>query len=132
VAQELNGLENAVIEMLLRGDDPVLKTLSMQLRASHVTSRRYTGAGFFTNFTVPDDVAQVPGKDSFAFGDVIAEIASLQHGAGFLLFVKGGKLSILEGFSYDEPWPAHTEDFTLQCSTGDVRDFAALAREWTP
>jgi len=42
-----------------------------------------------------------------------AEFPGLQHGAGFLLFFRGGVVSFLEGYTYDESWPASTDEFTL-------------------
>ena len=35
------------------------------------------------------------------------------HGAGFLLFIRGGVISMLEGYTDDESWPASTDEFTL-------------------
>jgi hypothetical protein len=129
---QLTELEGAVIELLLRGDDPVLLTLATQMAKCDVASRESTGVGFFTYFSVPDDTPRVPGKESFAFGDVVANMNGLENGAGFLLFVKNGRIAFLEGFSYDEPWPANIDGFSLRYATGEHRDFAALAREWSP
>jgi hypothetical protein len=44
---------------------------------------------------------------------VNATIDGLAHGAGFVLFVRGGRIETLEGFSYDEPWPPRVERFLL-------------------
>jgi hypothetical protein len=46
-------------------------------------------------------------------GGIEADILGLQHGAGFLLFVRDGVVSFLEGFSYDEPWPAEVKEFRV-------------------
>jgi hypothetical protein len=46
-------------------------------------------------------------------GDVGAEIAGLQLGAGFLLFIRDGVVSFLEGFTYDESWPERTDEFRI-------------------
>jgi hypothetical protein len=35
------------------------------------------------------------------------------HGAGFLLYVDGGLLSMLEGYSYEEPWPDEIREFSV-------------------
>lgn len=130
MTERINEFESAVLDMLLRGDEPVLTALAAQLRECTVESRRYTGAGFFTDFVVPDYIPRVPGKDSFAFGDVVAEIAGLENGAGFLLFVKNGRIAFLEGFSYDEPWPPTIANFKLRYSTGAERDLVELSRQW--
>jgi hypothetical protein len=46
-------------------------------------------------------------------GDIGADIPGLAHGAGFVLFVRGGVISMLEGFSYDEKWPESISEFKL-------------------
>ena len=137
----LNNLESAVLEMLLRGDQPVLEALRVQLQKSTVASRQNTGAGFFADFLIPDDAPRAPGKENFVLGDVSAEIDDLEHGAGFLLFIRNGKLDFLEGYSFDEPWPAEVGKFKLQYLvvgtiktqyvTRNERDFSALSREWS-
>jgi predicted transcriptional regulator len=37
---------------------------------------------------------------------VYAEVSGLNHGAGFLLFVKDGTLDVLECFIHEDSWPA--------------------------
>ena len=63
------------------------------------------------------------------FGDVIAEIPGLSGGAGFLLYIENGILDVLEGYSYDEPWPTSTEGFTLRFLKGEERDMESFIRE---
>jgi hypothetical protein len=46
-------------------------------------------------------------------GDVGAEFPALKHGAGFVLFVRGGVITMLEGYTYDEAWPERTDEFRL-------------------
>ena len=58
-------------------------------------------------------------------GDVYAEIPGLEHGAGFVLYIKDGYLDMLEGYSYDEPWPSSVEGFALHYSSGE-RDVRSL------
>jgi len=102
---DLNELERAILELTLAGDDPVLRILRDQLSAATITSREMTGAGFYTGFAVPDQIERVPRKN-FDIGDVCAEINGLAHGAGFVLFVRNGMVSWLEGFTYgEEGWP---------------------------
>ena len=111
----LNRLERAVLEKLLAGDASVLGTLRQQLCAASVAKRELTGVGFFCTLVVPSAepaVAEITGQGPF--GDVEADIEGLQHGAGFLLWLKDGRLSMLEGFSYDEPWPSEVDRFELK------------------
>jgi hypothetical protein len=111
--EELNSLQKAVLVNLLAGDHPVLAALRAQAERAQLVSRRYTGVGFFCDFTVPLDVPPVKDHLNFELGDVYGEIAGLQHGAGFVLFVRSGYLNLLEGFSYDESWPEMPGEFKL-------------------
>ena|SRR5579875_4153130 len=121
-------LEEQVLQMLLAGDDPVLITLRCQLKLAKRRSREYTGVGFFTHFDVPKEAPQFSGNPSIKFGDVIAEMDGLQRGAGFLLFIQNGVLSMLEGYTYEEPWPQKVARFELRYTSGTARDLSALRK----
>ena len=110
--ENLTEFERAVLDKLLAGDHPVLAALQAQARAARLVSRKYTGAGFFLSFDVPLDVPILATKD-FHFGDVNAAVDGLQYGAGFVMFVRGGRLDALEGYSYAEPWPNEIRNFKL-------------------
>jgi len=51
---------------------------------------------------------------SFELSDVHGKIAGIQHGVGFVLFIREGKLGSLEGSTYADPWPAQVESFELK------------------
>ena len=114
-------LEKAVIDMLLEGNDEVLIVLRKQLDACKVRSRELTGVGFFTEFDVPDSMEVSLNVRSFKIGDVFAEIEGVEHGAGFILFVEDGTIAMLEGFTFDGPWPNEIGEFRLSY-TGKTRD----------
>jgi len=127
----LIALEQEVLTKLLRGDDLVLRTLLAQYSQCVVTNRELTGCGFFTNFSVISDEFRIRGKQDFSFGDVKAEIDGLEYGAGFVLFVQKGKLKMLEGFSYEEPWPIVIGDFRVEYLGGKDRDLSAVQESWS-
>jgi hypothetical protein len=116
-------LERAVVAMLLAGDGHTLKVLRDQFAVSRILKRDVTGVGFFTYFDVPADVPRVPAADSAQIDDVAATIEGLQHGAGFVLFLRNGALYMLEGYTFDEPWPSDLGAFSLRYSKlpGDLR-----------
>jgi len=126
---ELTGLEHAVLEKLLAGEHPLLAQLRKQLAKCRVTKRELTGHGFFADLDVGDVLPVTDTK--VIFGDVIAEIEGMQHGAGFVLFIEHGRLSMLEGYGYDDPWPKTISSYTLKYDTGDKhkRDWGALGKE---
>ena len=97
-------LELCVMDMLLKGDDPRLATLRQQFERSTLRERRLTGVGFYVDFAVADDAPHLESREPFHIGDVEAQIEGLEHGAGFVLFVKDGVIDCLEGYCYDEIW----------------------------
>lgn len=109
----LNEFEQAVLDKLLAGSHPVLVALRVQAERARLTSREYTGAGFFCSFEVPSDATLLTSQQDFEFGDVDAVVDGLEHGAGFIIFVRGGCLDNLEGYSYEEPWPEEIHTFKL-------------------
>jgi hypothetical protein len=123
---ELSEFERAALDKLLDGDDAVLSALREQLRTCCVRKREMTGCGFFTELDVDRALAGAPTNvEKLRVGDVEACVAGLEHGAGFVLFVRDGYLDMLEGYSFDEPWPDAITDFTLAYSGGS-RDVKAL------
>lgn len=108
----LSRFEKAVLDKLLAGDHPVLADLRIQAERGRVTSRDYTGVGFFCAFTIPPEL-RVSAIPDFHLGDVNGTVEGLQHGAGFVLFVRNGRLSMLEGYTYEERWPKDINDFDL-------------------
>ena len=112
---DLEPLEAAVLRLLLAGDHPVLAALRTQLPGLVVKTREHTGVGFFADFSVADTAlrASIP-SGKLRFGDVEATISGLRHGAGFVLFVDDGLLVMLEGYSYDEPWPEEIKEFSIR------------------
>ena len=127
---ELTTLERQVLEMLLRGQDEVLTILRQQARQLQVSSRDMTGVGFYTKFLVPSDVPRVTGSPTFKLGDVNGVADNVSHGLGFLLYVKDGALSMLEGYTYDDPWPddVHGLVLTYASKVGRKLDFQTSHR----
>jgi len=52
----------------------------------------------------------------------------MAHGAGFVLYIEHGRLSMLEGYGYDDPWPNTITRYTLQYRAGDNRDWDTLRK----
>ncbi|HVZ81420.1 MAG TPA: hypothetical protein VHE12_11595 [bacterium] len=111
----LTPLEQAVMDRLLAGEHPILTALRKQLENATISSRQFSGVGFFTYFRVPETVPHVPSPNGrLIFGDVNGEIKGVKHGAGFVLFLdQTGYLDMLEGYTYDDNWPEDTSDFKL-------------------
>ncbi|MGH6836362.1 MAG: hypothetical protein ACREC9_12640 [Methylocella sp.] len=128
----LTNLEKAVLEKLLNGKSETFQILCKQYLALQVVDREYTGVGFWTNFSTPAGTVKLSGSPSFWFGDVHAKIKGLEHGAGFELLVRDGYLRMLEGYSYEEPWPDDTNTFHLYYESGPERNEDAVIKSFTP
>ena len=131
-ALTLTPLEQEVLNELLLGDYPPLAELRQQVPVAWVVERELTGVGFFTTLAVPRDAARarLPRTDVRLTG-ADAEIEGLEHGAGFVLYITDGALDVLEGFSYDEPWPDHSDNFKVSQSRErkDIAELAGLASD---
>jgi len=105
----LTPLEREAMSMLLAGDDPDLHALSAQFNIATAIRREMTGVGFYVDFHVPD--CHRLGDRNFEIGDVSAEIDGLEYGASFIVFVRHGILSQLEGCSCVGSWPTDVQQF---------------------
>lgn len=101
----MDDLEHHALGFLLAGDHSALAVLREQAEAASVAERSFSGVGFFTRLHVPAEAPRLAHPGRFVLGDVYGDIASLEYGAGFLLFVSAGALDTLEGFSHEEVWP---------------------------
>jgi hypothetical protein len=122
---DLTNFEHDVMRMLLSGEDSVLAILREQSRALTVSERRMTGVGFHTHFDIAPTAPRCTEKQSFEIGDITAQIEGAEHGAGFVLFIRGGIMSSLEGYTYDEPWPEPINKYKLTY-VGRQRDLSKL------
>jgi hypothetical protein len=110
----LTPLEKAVLDAMLDKPGEPFETVRKQLAHAAIANREFSGVGFFTHFVVPPDAPVRRDLPSQEIGHVVAEFPSLQHGAGFVLFIRERVVSMLEGYTYDEPWPTNTEDFKVR------------------
>lgn len=101
----MNDLEKKVLNFILSEDNDEFSLLREQLSCCEVVRRERTGRGFFTYLEVDRERCQSMGSSNLQLGSVGAHIKGLEHGAGFLLFVEDGFLTMLEGYSYGESWP---------------------------
>lgn len=108
----LSPFERAVLDALLAGDEPEFLVLRSHAAAAKLSARQETGAGFILTFDVPLSEQALACPD-FHFGDVTATLEGLKNGAGFVVFIRDGRLAALEGYSYDEDWPEVMGGFTL-------------------
>ena len=126
-------LEQKVMDMLLAGDDPVLEELRNQFFDSKVEHRDFTGVGFFTGYQVREGIPPVLNAKNFEIDDVIASHETLKFPFGFILFIRNGYLSTLEGYTFgDDTWPENYINVILKYNTPDgKRDVQKLRAQWS-
>lgn len=102
-------LEVAALRAIFLETPELAPALERQLEASIVTERENSGGGFFTTIEVADDAPPVNSPSVLGY-DTQARIGGLEHGFGFVLFIQGGRLHMLEGFAWA---PENTHDLDL-------------------
>ena len=109
------------MKVLLDGDEPRLVVLRQQYAAATVKGREFSGVGFFTNFEVPSTAPKVSPPDFELGARTLLQLDGLKHGAGVVLFVRKGILDMLEGYTFDEPWPANPRLLAIERSDEEHR-----------
>ncbi len=109
------------MEALLAGDDPRIVGLRQQYAAATVKGREFSGVGFFTNFQVPSTAPRVSPPDFELGAHTLLQLDGLKHGAGVVLFVRKGVLDMLEGYTFDEPWPTNPRLLAIERSDEERR-----------
>lgn len=89
--------------MVLYGEDNKLEILREQYKESEIESIDFTGHGFFAYFKINDKCRKLE-RDT-EINDVIGFLNEEKIVVGFILFIREGKIQMLEGFSYDDNWP---------------------------
>ncbi|OGV53508.1 MAG: hypothetical protein A2017_15880 [Lentisphaerae bacterium GWF2_44_16] len=110
---KIEALEKAVIDLILQKEDTLLRK---QFANSRVLSREFTGTGFYTNYEVPDlSLCSSPQLNTVLPENACVEaIINGLTAMGFVLFIRDGKISFLEGYTYGEEMPENIEGFTLR------------------
>ena len=107
----LTPLEGDVMRAIMDAHPDHSDLILAQLEQATIASRRKTWLGFFLNFAVSPPTLFEPAD--FELNDVYGDIQGLEHGAGFLLFIRQGRLAFLEGHTHDEAWPAAVGDYEI-------------------
>lgn len=92
-------LELAALRAIFLETPELALDLERQLEGAIVTQRENSGGGFFTTITVADDAPIVNFPPVLGYATQ-ARIVGLEHGMGFILFFKSGRLHMLEGFAW--------------------------------
>ena len=123
--------EKKLMEMLLVGDNDVLTQLRKQYELATVTSREFSDVGFYTSFSLQNRHDLCIDDKTFQIGDVDGVINGIEGAVGFILFIKNGFISMLEGYTNAiDKWPKSNEEIILTYDSGDRRDIECLKKKW--
>jgi hypothetical protein len=104
--------ERAVIEHIIEKDAPKYKK---HLRYLSVDRRENTDVGVYVYFNYSDTSILCSDENRTAGQSLYAEIEGLQWGAGFMLYIDDGQITMLESFCHGaESWPAQIRKFKLK------------------
>ena len=92
-------LEETVLASIFSETPNLASALKRQMAAATVTKRENSGAGFFTTIAVPITVVKV--SSSVLGRETNARVQGLEHGMGFVLFLRDGRLATLEGYTHE-------------------------------
>lgn len=130
ISPDLKVLEEKIMALLLDGKHPVLSALREQWKNSAIEEVSFSGCGFFIDYKVPETVSGLSGKQSLELGDVWSRIRGAEHPVGHILFIKNGRLSMLEGYLVaDEKWPEKVEILDVSYINDKPRDQEQLLRK---
>jgi hypothetical protein len=91
-------LERAVLEAIFDETPKLRDKLTGQLDRATVLSRENDGGGFFTTIAVGPGAEAIEGPGNLG-ERTHAHVEGLIHGLGFVLFLKNGRLDLLEGYA---------------------------------
>ena len=124
--------ERKLMEMLLAGEDKMLSTLREQYASAKIISRERSEVGFFTSFSLDDRNDLKIDNKSFQIGDVDGLINGINGAVGFILYIKNGFISTLEGYTnINDKWPESDEEIVLIYDSGSKRNMERLKRKWS-
>jgi hypothetical protein len=103
-----NEFEAAILGRLASKEPSIKDSLGVL----HVLSRRFTGAGSFTDFGSEESTAG--SADTRVGLDAIVKVPGVPNGLGALLFCKQGKPQCLEIFTFgDDHWDGTYSGFSI-------------------
>jgi hypothetical protein len=98
----LTPLEAGIISAIIEGFAAHTEPLSAQLFNSSLESRDYNGYGFYTTLRIGPDAPSCGLSNARLHAD--ARVGG-EH-CGFMLWIKDGKITFLEGYPFEhDEWP---------------------------
>jgi len=106
-------LEQIVIGRMLADHDLKPVRTAVNFDAVMVSDREFTGAGFFTEFERSEETKLFDDEVSLRWGKVGARLNASKVETGYLVYVDGGYLTTVEGYTYGDGWPDKVEQIEV-------------------
>lgn len=92
-------IEREVLEITAADYPASAEAFRRQIDTARVVSFENSGAGFFSNLSVAEDAPVLSETSPLtgAYGSVLG----IEHGMGFIVFLRDGRLSMIEGYCND-------------------------------
>ncbi len=97
--------EKIIITDIIEQYPEYKQKLQTQFEKSVVQKREFSTYGFSTYYTVIAPEETLGDAVNVQLGKHQWNINGLQRGSDYILWIKNGFITCLEGFSYNEPWP---------------------------
>ena len=97
--------EKIIITDIIEQYPQYKQKLQAQLEKIAVQKREFSTYGFSTHYAVIALEEALENDENLQLGKCQWNINGLRYGSDYILWIKNGLISYLEGFSYNEPWP---------------------------
>ena len=92
-------IERTVLEAAAHDYPASGDALREQIATAQVANFENTGVGFFSTLEIAREAPPLP--DRSPLDAATGSVANIPHGMGFLVFLKDGYVSTIEGYTYD-------------------------------
>jgi hypothetical protein len=108
-----NELEKAIVERILV--DPELAPTKSSLRWDEIKVKRrsLTNVGFLTEFEFSEELMVFASDISLRWGKIGARLNETKIETGYLVYVDGGYITTVEGYTYGDEWPRQIDRVQL-------------------
>lgn len=101
------------IIMTISEELPAYKNLMIEQYADSIKRREFTGHGFFTYFENVTEGLIVDAGFKQELGMLTATLNDVCE-VGFALFIRDGRISCLEGYTFGDAWPDVINTYSIK------------------
>lgn len=107
---EYDEFESLIVHDIISQYPEYAQRLKKQFDSSVIAKRTIYPCAFITEYSASATDAVLDGAPDLRLGNSQWNIDGLTMGSDYILWIRGGYISSLEGFSYGEPWPSEIKN----------------------